>query len=1032
MISASVFLCRVQMHGMIVRRAIAKSLFLTVLLSYFVFAAKSTCAQVSLPAYGYIATIAGTGAGGYSGDSGPANGAKLYQPYHITVDSNGNIYIADTINNRIRKVTASTGTITTIAGNGAEGYSGDGGPATSAELNRANSVALDTGGNLYIADIFNACVRKVTVATGIISTVAGVCTHAGYSGDGGQATSATLNEPAAVVLDSGGNLYIADEVNARVRKVTVLTGIITTVAGNGAEGYNGDNQPATDADLYCPSGLALDIYQNLYISDSCDNRVREVSASTGMITTVVGNGIAGYSNDGDPATVAELNTPNDVAVDASGEIFVADTLNNRIRKVSANGIISTVAGNGTQGNSGDGGVATSAEFEGPAGLALDSSDNLYIDDTVNNRTRVVGGELTAITLNPLYKVLSILYSPPGNGSSQGYGQSTTNATTTTVGSSFTFAQTYSFSPGFKNVISLNESLGSSTTTTNSSAFTQSFTDATSITTSENSTPTFNPSSSNDINHNLDQFEIWLNPLITFEMNGTIPVTYTVGSNPVTINGAPSTTADIIGIPAISMEPTTAGVSLLNPSGIAGITTVPEDVLAPIRTSQNSGVDAYIPGLGAVCANNTLYQQELAADLAAEAAGTNRTDAYCTQANQCGCTPNDFMPILLSDPLLFSNSTTLAVTNVQGGTWQNTNGPAYYVLVTFSGNTPPVVTSTPNWYTFSGLTNFTALNGQTLSNALPSQPGASNPLPTPGVNQAVFIFGSSTFGPASDTGQALTPGPINPYAGTVSPLVVDALPTSSGPGSGINTCEESTVPATANCRYVPAPQSPAILLQGGVDSPSLVLTDSMTTAETIGGSTSSSDSISISLGGGLLGLLKRQDTFTWTNMESIGNSYGSANTMTATFKSSTTACNEEVSIYEDTVYHTFAFLVPSGVTSCNTPSFYITATPVSGSQPALSLGHSVTYNVNVSPLYGFTGVVNLSVSGLPTGVTASFSAASITTSGSATLTLTAAYNAATDVGQSNVTVTGTSGSLAIPTEFSLTTRPLQYAGTCNIQ
>ena len=217
----------------------------------------------------------------------------------MAVDASGNLYIADTGNNRIRKVSA-TGIITTVAGNGSAGYSGDGGPATSAQLDGPEGVAVDGSGNLYIADTCNNRIRKVS-ATGIITTVAGNGS-AGYSGDGGPATSAQLSLPAGVAVDGSGNLYIADSGNNRIRKVSA-TGIITTVAGNGSPGYSGDGGPATSAQLNQPAGVAVDASGNLYIADSSNNRIRKVSA-TGIITTVAGNGFDGYSGDGGPATSA--------------------------------------------------------------------------------------------------------------------------------------------------------------------------------------------------------------------------------------------------------------------------------------------------------------------------------------------------------------------------------------------------------------------------------------------------------------------------------------------------------------------------------------------------------------------------------------------------------------------------------------------------------------------------------------------------------------------------------------------------------
>ncbi len=348
-------------------------------------------------ATGIIATVAGNGTFGYSGDSGPATSAELSQPAGVAVDSSGNIYIADQYNYRIRKVTVSTGIITTVAGNGTAGFGGDGGSATSAELNRPFGVAVDSSGNLYIADTLNYRDRKVTVSTGIITTVAGNGAQ-GYSGDAGPATNAELAMHLGVALDSSGNLYIADTGNNRIRKVTVATGVITTVAGNGTQGYSGDGGPATNAELKQPLGTALDSDGNLYIADTLNDRIRKVTVATGIITTVAGNGTQGYSGDGGPATNAGLAQPSRVAVDSSGNLYIADWQNNRIRKVTvATGIITTVAGNSTQGYSGDSGPATNAELAQPSGIALDSGGNIYIADQYNNRIRMVAATTGIIT-----------------------------------------------------------------------------------------------------------------------------------------------------------------------------------------------------------------------------------------------------------------------------------------------------------------------------------------------------------------------------------------------------------------------------------------------------------------------------------------------------------------------------------------------------------------------------------------------------------------------------------------------------------
>jgi len=268
-------------------------------------AAASVTFAVSLVSNaGIITTVAGDGTQGYSGDSGLATSAELYYPNGVAIDSSGNIYIAEYGNNRVREVNALTRIITTVAGNGTQcpasnNTCGDGGPATSAELNTPNAVAVDSLGNVYIADKGTDRVREVTASTGIITTVAGngVIGEPGYCPpfiDGVAALSASLCGVTGVALDSSGNIYIADQVDSRVRKVTVSTGIMTTVAGSANYGYSGDGGPATSAELFWPTGIALDSSGNIYIADQIEGAVREVNALTGIITTVAGNGTQGY------------------------------------------------------------------------------------------------------------------------------------------------------------------------------------------------------------------------------------------------------------------------------------------------------------------------------------------------------------------------------------------------------------------------------------------------------------------------------------------------------------------------------------------------------------------------------------------------------------------------------------------------------------------------------------------------------------------------------------------------------------------
>jgi hypothetical protein len=330
-----------------------------------------------------ITTYAGIGTQGFSGDGGPATAAQLSQPSDVTVDSLGNLYIADIGNIRIRKVTKATGEISTVAGSNASRL-GDGGRATSAMLLLPGGVALDSAENLYIAD--GTRIRKVTKATGIISTVAGTGIP-GFSGDGGPATAAMLHGAAAVTFDSAGNLYIADKMENRIRKVTASTGIISTVAGTGTPGFSGDGGAATEAMLYQPIGMTFDSAGNLYIADQINCRIRKVTPD-GTISTVAGGGNAGLG-DGGPARGAILYTPTSVTLDSVGDLYIAD--GTRIRKVTAStGIIETVAGGGSSGL-GDEGPATSAQLNGAMGLAIDSERNLYTADSQDHRIRKVTG-----------------------------------------------------------------------------------------------------------------------------------------------------------------------------------------------------------------------------------------------------------------------------------------------------------------------------------------------------------------------------------------------------------------------------------------------------------------------------------------------------------------------------------------------------------------------------------------------------------------------------------------------------------------
>jgi trimeric autotransporter adhesin len=293
-------------------------------------------------ATGASTLVAGTGQRGFRGDGGLAVDAQLSFPTYVALDADGNVFIADSANNRVRRVDARTGIISTVAGNGTSGFAGDNGPATSAALNGPNGLALDGDGNLYIADTGNQRVRAVDLESGVIRTVAGNG-YAGWLGDTGRAVRANLSRPTGLAVDGNGNLFISDTNSNRIRRVELSTGIITRYAGSWSNQALGDHGPAHRARLNDPAGIALDHAGNLYIADGFQHRVRRVDARTGIITTVAGRGVPGSDGDRGPAVDAALGRPAGVAVDAEGNLFVVDTAGSRLRRIDARtGIITTV------------------------------------------------------------------------------------------------------------------------------------------------------------------------------------------------------------------------------------------------------------------------------------------------------------------------------------------------------------------------------------------------------------------------------------------------------------------------------------------------------------------------------------------------------------------------------------------------------------------------------------------------------------------------------------------------------------------
>ena len=338
---------------------------------------------------GVIQTVLGNGEEGWEGDGGPALEAACQLPYACEFDPDGNMVVCMGRQHRIRRMDARTGIITRVCGTGEPGYAGDGGPALGAVINQPYGLAVDGNGDIYFAQRFDPAVRKIDAQTGSVSSVAGTGEF-GYSGDGGPGNEAMLKEPNDLFLDGRGGLLIADIQDQRIRRVDLATGIITTYAGTGEKSRDGDGKPATEACLMGPRAVCMDRQGNVYVAEREGNGVRRISPD-GILTTIAGaEAVSGYSGDGGPALAATWGAPKAIRCDLEDNVIVVDTENFAVRRIDPrSGIVTTIAG-GREGGDGDGGPAVDAGLSRAHGCGIDADGNLYIADTHNNRVRVVG------------------------------------------------------------------------------------------------------------------------------------------------------------------------------------------------------------------------------------------------------------------------------------------------------------------------------------------------------------------------------------------------------------------------------------------------------------------------------------------------------------------------------------------------------------------------------------------------------------------------------------------------------------------
>jgi hypothetical protein len=790
-------------------------------------------------------------------------------------------------------------------------------------------------------------------------------------------STATLLQDGTVLIaggDTGNNagLTSAEIFNPKTGQFTAITAqmhtrrtthtatllpVGTVLIAGGQGNYSGQTAWNT-AEIYNPSAQTFTLVGNM-TTTRCQHTATLLTDGTVLLA-------GGQNTSGTTLASAEIYTPSSASFAATGSMN-----SSRIEHTATSLADGTVLVAGGFGNCGSGANAcNTAEVYSPSQHTFTLTGNMTTARAYQTATMIYNGDIlmtggedmsiyassilssaelysyqvTVATMNPAYRVTSIIYAPPGNKSQDGFTDTTTNSTTTTIGSNF--SQGGSSSSGLSvnmNVgigpftfgagVTASDSFATSSTSTSSAAFQETYQNSTGVANQSNS------SAPDAINHNNDLFLIWLNPQISVYGNPSAPVGYNVGVQPLA-NGT-VTLPDVVEVSASVME-----------ANSAGVTTVPYTILDQQITAQG-----YQPGLASICKNL----------ITAEYNPPSGPPSKCTLADQCGCTPADFLPILQTDPLLFQN----------------------------------------------GLNN-----------------------------------------------------PVSPYPGTVSPLMAN---TSNGSQSDA-LCGTLPTPnlTGSDCRYVPVPETTGSATQanpnfsgpqtqGGNSSPAnFTQGENTQTTYTLGGQTQLTVGQSLSVTSGVTGSIKfggpaggppccsaggsgnsqwgSGSTMQWTDLQSVGTASGSGVSLSVTLNTGSTGCGEYVPIFEDTIYHTFVFQeLTNGSCSTLAPSFSIATTNPSQATP-LSLGHSMTYTIDVSASNGFNGTVALSISGLPAGVTASFSPKSITTSGlgSSTLTLTAEYSNSTYIGNSAVTITGASGGSAQSAIILLSTQPLQYRGHCGVQ